>query len=310
MTYRDEVTAILDAHDAESADVEKALADTRTLLDTERAADKTEDAAYEAKIVQLTAEKAALERKLGTVTGALEGWSPFFEDQFLNLNTVDNWSVKNNTYASNEHSYLLAANVSASNGLLNIVGKKEAVGGRQWTSGYLKSKRALPNYFRSEVRAMLTWEQGMWCAPLWHRPWNSLGAYEIDLCENWAKYEPKVHQTLHAGSAYTSPAHKHAEALFDLPSPYEYHTYVVEKTRNLVTFYLDGVVKKRFTSSDSMFAADWATGFEANLTWDMRINMQIGDNMSAQYTGGDPDATTDWSKTTMKVDYVKAWQLA
>ena len=61
------------------------------------------------------------------------GWRFDLREDFDSL-SPSRWNVKNNTFSTNESSYLLARNVSAGNGVLRVQGKREEVGGRHYSS--------------------------------------------------------------------------------------------------------------------------------------------------------------------------------
>jgi beta-glucanase (GH16 family) len=235
----------------------------------------------------------------------LTGWRLASLDEFDELDRR-RWVVRDQTYNDYEDSYLLAANVSVGFGRLRIQGKKEAVAGRNYTSGYLRStaEHALPNYFRAEVRAKVPMEQGMWAAPLWFRPLDGSGG-EIDLVETYGSERdaPKVHQTLHTDYG---PNHRQVVAETPLarrgdPRGTGWRVYTIEKIPGEIRMYTDGVSTALWSSGDPGWFDRY---FEAGKRWDMRINLQIGGEV-----GGLPDVTTDWSpeRTALKVDYVKTW---
>ena len=149
MSYRDEINAILNDRDVSVTDTETALAATRTLLADERrarseesAADALEDSAYDLKIAKLTSEKSALEKKVDELSGQVAGWSRYFEDQFLSLNTKV-WTALDGYGTSGEHSFLKASNVSTKDGILGITARPELIGGREWSSGYIQDRKSV-----------------------------------------------------------------------------------------------------------------------------------------------------------------------
>ncbi len=226
------------------------------------------------------------------------------------FNSMDSsrWNVRNNTWASNEASYMLGANTTIDNGALRIQGKLQSAGGRNYTSGYVDSmgKYTLPDYFKAEIRAKVPFQQGLWAAPLWFRPTDG-GAGEIDLIETYGKERnnPLVHQTIHTeyGSTHKQVALTKAFSLIGALSATDWHTYTIEKKPGSITMWTDGVVTARFTPSSPAWYNQY---YEAGKRWNLRINMQIGGDY-----GGLPDSTTDWSPdaSAMKIDYIKTWTL-
>ena len=226
-------------------------------------------------------------------------------ENFDSLDT-SRWNVRNNTYASNENSYMLARNTTIDNGTLRIQGKKESAGGRDYTSGYVDSmgKYTLPNYFRAEIRAKVPFQQGLWAAPLWFRPTTG-GNGEIDLIETYGKEHanPLVHQTIHTeyGATHKQVALTKTYASLNAGAATGWHTYTIEKTAHAITMWTDGIVTAKFTPANPTW---YDTYYEAGKSWNMRINMQIGGSY-----GGLPDSTTNWAPDTsaMQLDYIKTW---
>ncbi len=233
----------------------------------------------------------------------VKGWALDINEEF---NTLDpnRWNVRDRTYNSNEDSYLLAANTRVRDGVLVIEGRRESAGGRQYTSGYVDTNRhySVPNRFRAEIRARVPMQQGLWAAPLWFRPTDGSGG-EIDLVETYGREaaRPLVHQTIHTdyGAQHRQSALTYPFARLGDPAGTGWHTYVVEKTPGRIVMTVDGVTTATWRSGDP----DWFNKYyEAGKRWNLRINMQIGGSY-----GGKPDASTDWSRATMAVDYLRTW---
>lgn len=239
-----------------------------------------------------------------STTSAPAGWRADMSEDFNSI-APSRWQVKDKTYSSNEESYLLARNTSVSNGVLRIQGKKEKVGGRNYTSGYIQTngKYSVPNYFRAEVRAKVPFEQGMWAAPLWFRPTS--GAGEIDLVETYGneRNKPVLHQTIHTdyGSGHKQTSFSKPYSAVSKSSATDWHTYVIEKVRGRITMWVDGVKTSEFTPANTSWYNQY---YETGKRWNMRVNLQIGGQW-----GGSPNSSTDWSgnKSAMQVDYIKTW---
>ncbi|NPC97953.1 family 16 glycosylhydrolase [Nocardioides sp. zg-DK7169] len=253
--------------------------------------------------VPVPASLSGADRATSRSAPEVEGWRLDLEEEF---NTLDpaRWNVRDRTYNSNEQSYLLAANTRVRDGALEIAGRLESAGGRRYTSGYVDSNRkySLPDHFRAEVRARVPMERGLWAAPLWFRPSNGSSG-EIDLIETFGRERdrPLVHQTIHTGygaghrqSALTFPYSRLGD-----PTGTGWHTYLVEKTPNRIVMKVDGVITASWRSGDPGWFDRY---YEAGKRWNLRINMQVGGSW-----GGLPDASTDWSRSTMAVDYIRTW---
>jgi beta-glucanase (GH16 family) len=238
------------------------------------------------------------------------GWVNTFVDDFTG-STVDatKWNVRNNTYNNNEQSYLLARNVSVANGMLNVTAKKESVGGKAYSSGYLDSIGKFSQRYgiwqvRAKVNTPLGTSQGIWPAPLWLR--GDTSPMEIDLIETWGtgatvlngyragSGSASIHQNTNGGqgkvSNWLTPAGVDLSAAF--------HLYEVEWAPDFISVRIDGVEKVRATPVN----ASWAfSGTDFLGTANMRINLQVSKDDA--YYGG-PIASTTFP-TTMQVDYIR-----
>jgi beta-glucanase (GH16 family) len=232
-------------------------------------------------------------------------WKLDLSEDFDSLSS-SRWNIKNNTYASNEDSYLLARNTSVGGGVLRIQGKLESAGRRNYTSGYVDTngKYSVPTYFRAEVRAKVPFQQGLWAAPLWFRPAGG-GNGEIDMVETLGneRARPTFHQTIHTEYGST---HKQASItkLFSSVSnaaATDWHTYTMEKTPGRITMWVDGVKTVDFTPANPSWYNKY---YEIGKRWNLRVNMQIGGTW-----GGLPDSTTNWSPddSAMQLDYIRTW---
>ena len=247
-------------------------------------------------------------------TAEVPGWSFRLAEDFA---TVDPklWTLKDDTYSSNEDSFLSAANCSidqagADGHALRLQGRKQLVRkwGRTWryTSCYAttEGKYSLPDYFRAEVRARVPMEQGMWAAPLWFRPADDSGG-EIDLVETLGSEAalPQVHQAIHTdyGRTHEQAAITHPFRLLDDPAGTSWHTYTIEKVPGRITMWVDDVQTAEWSGGDPLWFARY---YDAGKRWNLRINLQIGGPWA-----GRPDATTDWSadRTAVLVDHVYVW---
>lgn len=251
--------------------------------------------------VAAPADAANATTPIGTTT--VTGWKLDVTDDFNSLNTA-RWNVKNNVANSNEESYLLSRNVTVSGGIVRIQSKKESMGGRKYTSGYLDSrnKYTLPNYFRVEIRAKVPLEMGMWAAPMWFRPSDSSGG-EIDLLETYGADKQKfgeyrAHHTIH--NAYGSGHQTNQKQAVIPGDPLAWHTYTIEKTQGKILMFVDGVQKGQWQQGDPTW---YNTFFESGKRWAMIMNLQIGGHR------GSPNTTTNWAadKTAVQIDYVRTW---
>jgi beta-glucanase (GH16 family) len=201
---------------------------------------------------------------------------------------------------------LSADNVTVGNGMLRIAAKKEArCQGQPYTGGAIQSygKVWTGKYFKAEVRAKVSQEQGIFAAPLWFRPGTAQGAGgvggEIDLVEvlgagTRAKFAPpNFHTTLHSDYAIgKNVTHKTDFGAGD--DGRQFHVYTVEKTPNGITFYFDGRFVAGWGCGDSgneRRPAWFASSFEESPEgWSIRIDNKVGGAWA-----GEPDRTTMWA---------------
>lgn len=241
------------------------------------------------------------------------GWTLVLAEDFERIDP-ERWTLKDETYSSNEDSFLRAGNCSiadagADGNALRLQAEEEPV--RRWgdtwdyTSCYAttEGKYSLPDHFRVEVRAKVPMEQGMWAAPLWLRPGGDAGG-EIDVAETLGgQDEPRLSQTIHTGYGP-----EHAQSSYDVPfsslddpTGTGWHTYTVEKVPGRLTMWADGVQTAQWSTGDPAWFTEY---YDAGKRWSLRVNLQVGGRW-----GGRPDRTTDWSRarTAMLVDHIRVW---
>ncbi|HET7902091.1 MAG TPA: family 16 glycosylhydrolase [Candidatus Nanopelagicales bacterium] len=238
------------------------------------------------------------------------GYSQTFLDDFTG-STVDSskWNVRNNTSNSNEQSYLLASNVTESNGLLNITARRDSVGGKLYSSGYIDSIGKFSQRYgvwqvRAKVDTPIGTSQGMWPAPLWLR--GDTSPMEVDLIEAWGT-GPTIFNGYRAGSGSASIHQNTAGTgakvsgwLSDVGSDLSagFHVYECEWTPTYLSIRVDGVEKVRATPSN----ASWIfTGTDYAGNANMRVNLQVSKDTG--YYGG-PIAST-LLPSTLQIDYIR-----
>jgi beta-glucanase (GH16 family) len=239
------------------------------------------------------------------------GWTNSFVDDFTG-SSIDatKWNIRNNTSNSNEQSYLLSRNVSVANGMLNITAKKESVGGKLYSSGYVDSIGKFSQRYgiwqvRAKVNTPIGTSQGIWPAPLWLR--GDTSPMEIDLIEAWGtgatavsgyrvgSGSASIHQNTNGGqgkvSGWLTPAGVDLSAAF--------HVYEVEWAPDFISVRIDGVEKVRATPTN----APWAfSGTDYLGKANMRVNLQISKD-GATYYGGPLESTV--FPSTMQIDYIR-----
>lgn len=236
------------------------------------------------------------------------GWTRVFNDEFTA--DLSSWNVWTGGAYNNELQYYNGANLTISNGALNITAKKETVTGATtnfdatpktfgYTSGRLESKvlysasTATPKV-RMISRIKLPAGYGMWPA-FWSYgdPWPTQG--EIDILEARGQ-EPFSYQTNYfygrrANTNLVRGATTIINSNLNLQSCW--HVYELIWAQNSLTFLLDGVVVDVKTK-----------GYVPNLFGKKEkvvLNLAVG---GAFFSNLDPASI---QTGTMQVDYVKVF---
>lgn len=234
-------------------------------------------------VADLEAERSRLLARIAELEKPADpaGWVSMYDSTFK---TNDGWTLKQETQ-SNDNSYNARANVLFGEGM-TILGKRETLGGRPYTSGdALGQHIKTPNYFRAEVTATVPTEFGMWPCALWFRPLNS-DAGEIDVMETWpfdwtSAKPPRLVATIHSEYGLTHQKENASLPYSKLPNPDPAapHTYVVEKTKGRITFWCDGVLV--YSWERPKFNARLASWFDrifevSDRVWYPRVTLQVG----------------------------------
>jgi len=192
-------------------------------------------------------------------------------------------------------------NLRVEGGLLVIEARREAWGGKEFTSARIKTAGLQERtYGRYEARIRIPRGQGIWPA-FWMLGadiktvgWPRCG--EIDIMENIGKEPGLVHGTLH-GPGYSG------EHAFGAPSKREsgayadgFHVYAVEWEPQRIRWYRDGVLYH--TATPAMVKGEWV--FEHPFY--VILNLAVGG-----YWPGYPDATTVLPQR-MLVDWVRVYK--
>lgn len=238
-----------------------------------------------------------------TTTPPATGWNLVWGDEFDStaVNT-GKWNVRNGWAASNEESYVTnrAENVFVSNGALTIRARREEIGGRHFSSGYLDSGSGKGSwtYGRMEMRAKLPMAQGVGLWPaFWMRP-NDGGNGEIDIMEAWSKDGPtKTAQTIHRDYTGGTPHQGHQDVLTGGQVSTDWHVYAMEWEADEMRFYVDDrLVYTRNVTTTSWYREVFTRAYH------FRINLQVGGSW-----GGTPPATTTFPADFV-IDYVRVYQ--
>jgi len=208
----------------------------------------------------------------------------------------------------------LPTNSFVSNGMLNIVAKKETYTDqgvtKQYTSARLNSKFAF-KYGRVDVRAKLPIDAGTWPA-IWMlgKDVNEPGGYfastfgntdwpacgETDIMEHGifsSQAVDYIQSTLHTPSSYGNSVNNGGIIASDLAN--SYHIYSMNWSPFQISFLLDGVVYYTYHP-----AVKDAT------TWPFDADQYLLLNIAIGGVAGEPNA--NFAQASMLIDYVRVYQ--
>lgn len=234
-------------------------------------------------------------------------WSDEFDGTDL---SQENWKLEtgNHGWGNNElQNYLDEGNVEVSDGTLKIIAKKESLGGSNFTSARLNSKKEF-KYGKLEIRAKIPdyKGKGIWPA-LWMlgndistAGWPACG--EIDIME-YVSYSPnEVHFSLHS----TANNHVKGTQITSGPVPLEtieeeFHIYGVLWTDRYIKFYIDTEdnVQLNFLRPTVPSAENWPF----SKPFYFLMNIAVGGNW-----GGLEGVDESLFPAVMEVDYVRVYQ--
>jgi autotransporter-associated beta strand protein len=215
-------------------------------------------------------------------------------------------------WGNNELQYYTArtANASVADGMLSLTARREAYGGREFTSARLTTRGHFAQTGgRFEIRAALPLGQGLWPA-FWMLPAaNTYGGWaasgEIDILEARGQQPDRVVTTIHYGGSW--PGNQSRGTTLTLPrggSIADFHDYALEwdlaPTPELRWYIDDRLAWKTrdWWSAGGPYPAPFDAPFN------LMLNLAVGGNFV-----GSPDGSTPFP-ATMRVDYVRAYQSA
>ena len=210
---------------------------------------------------------------------------------------------------SSENTYLKDGNLV----IQPIKTVDKETGNVSYTSGRVNTQNKVDfKYGKVEVRAKLPKGQGIWPA-IWMMPtddslyggWPKCG--EMDIMELLGNNPSKVYQTLHYAKSSTDIQSQGTKTLTKGDFSSDYHIFSVEWNPDNISFFVDGKltksINKWYTGSEGIGVITYPAPFDQNFY--VILNVAVGGNWP-----GNPDATTDFSKAKMLVDYVKIYQKA
>lgn len=280
MSIHDDARAAFESvYDAEIARYRNLLA----IADTELVQLRTDKATYVAEVERLSQEIVSLEERIAELESnqTPKGWTLLHDVRF---DKNDGWELRQETQ-SNDNSYNSARNAVFGNpDGLHLIGRRETEGKRPYTSADILGKHLrTPNYFRAEVTGTAPTEYGMWPCLLWFRPLTHGDSGEIDVMETWPfdwNGTPRLYSTVWEN--YTTKRKENARLDYSKlpnPDPSAVHTYVVEKVRDRISFFVDGVTVYSWEKSKmNPTMRSWYDSVYEILEreWYPRITLQIG----------------------------------
>lgn len=225
----------------------------------------------------------------------LPGWTLTFDDEFNTprLDT-DKWTATDwaSTINSERQDYA-PDDVSVSQGALHLMSRKRARGGREYTSGEVRSVGKFSQlYGRFEFRARLPKTQGTWSAEYLIAE-NDRWPPEIDVEEYLARMPNALHMTTHWADREGHHSSFHFER-DDTDVDYTaWHIYAVEWEPGVVRWFIDGHL---YATSDA--------GAKPNIS---HVPMYLRINTAVGGWGGDLDAGCVWPQLH-DVDYVRVYR--
>lgn len=264
-----------------------------------------------------------------SVTQKMGEWKLSWNDEFdgnaaqPDTNGVDltKWGYQEGTgsqygldgWGNNEQQYYRKENIKVEGGKLLLNARKEAVGGKNYTSGRLYTEPTFSQtYGRFEAKIKLPAGQGLWPA-FWMMPkdseygtWASSG--ELDIMEVRGRLPGEVDGTIHFGKQW--PNNKSAGASYHFKAGTDItdeHVYAVEWEPGEIRWYVDGELYQTQNNWDSTGAnqpAKFAYPAPFDKPFYMILNLAIGGN----YDNG-VMPTDDLLPATMEVDYVRVYEL-
>jgi beta-glucanase (GH16 family) len=178
-----------------------------------------------------------------------------------------------------------------SNGILQIVGRKESLNGQPYTSGIIHTKGLFEQkYGYFEMRAKVPAGKGYWPA-FWLLPDQDNWVPEVDVMEILCDKPNVDYMTYHynnSSGSYTQTQSTYSGTNFSIG----WHTFAVDWEPNAMVWYVDGVEQKRVTDSSII----------PSMPMYLIANLAIGGNWP-----GSPDSSTVFP-STLDIDYIRAWQ--
>lgn len=238
---------------------------------------------------------------------AASGWVLDWNDEFGGTSLDHSkWTEETGpNWHNNELQYYTdrPENLRVSNGYLVIEARKEAFGGRAYTSARIRTRGLEERqYGRYEARIRVPRGQGMWPA-FWllgascgQVAWPACG--EIDIMENIGKEPAIIHGTVHGPGYSGDHGFGAPSALASGAYADDFHVFALEWEPRQIRFYRDGILYH--TVTPDLVNGPWV--YEQPFY--VILNLAVGGDWP-----GNPDASTVFPQQ-MLVDYVRVYRRA
>jgi beta-glucanase (GH16 family) len=241
------------------------------------------------------------------------GKTPVWQDEFSYTGLPDStkwdYDLGGSGWGNNELEFYTKSlkNARVGNGLLTIEAIKESIGGRDYSSARLVSrKKGDWLYGRIEVRAKLPTGRGTWPA-IWmlatsqtygNQYWPDNG--EIDIMEH-VGYDPTVvHGSIHT-KAFNHGINTQKTSVITVPTALSaFHVYAIDWYPDRLKFLVDDVVYFEFEKQASWGWDKWPFDQKFHLL----LNVAVGGNW-----GGVKGIDDSIFPQKMEVDYVRVYPL-
>lgn len=234
-------------------------------------------------------------------------WSDEFEYTGLPDSSKWGYDVGGHGWGNRESQYYTQnreQNARVENGVLVIEARREAFGGRNYTSARVISKNKGDwKYGRFEIRAKLPRGRGTWPA-IWMLPtdwvyggWPNSG--EIDIMEHVGYDMHHIHGSIHTGRFNHLLGTQISSSLQSGNVDTEFHVYAMEWRPDRIDIFLDG--QRYFTVSDD------GSGSEA-WPFDQRFHLLMNIAVGGSW-GGVQGVDNSIFPQRMEIDYVRVYSI-
>ncbi|MDR6785376.1 glycoside hydrolase family 16 protein [Pedobacter africanus] len=233
-------------------------------------------------------------------------WADEFNYNGLPDSAKWGYDVGGDGWGNNELQYYTRADTSNAvvrDGKLFIIARKEAVGGKMFSSARLVTRdKAEWAYGKIEINAKLPAGRGLWPAAwmlganIKDAGWPACG--EIDIMEHVGYNRDSIFGTVHT-AAYNHIKGTQKGVTAKIKDPYNsFHTYSIEWTPEKIDFMLDHKVYYS-VSNENKTKAEWPFDDPFYLL----LNIAVGGNL-----GGMKGVDEQVFPAVMEVDYVRVYK--